>query len=249
MPAPVVQSLDTILANLDPAYSGQEDVVKQQQGGLDAKYGAQVAGLDAAKTNSFHDINANANSKGLAFSGMPSEEQARYIGEKYLPAVAGLKTQQNTENMSLSSTLASLEGDKRLRALDTQGSQQKSLTDYLNQQEAQQQQESFDRWKIANDQAFTSTQNALNRNFTASQNTKNVVSPATAATGIITAALGSDGYVSPSTFNTARKLYVQAGGSAADFAKQYWNYTGVGGTAAQPGKGKNSANWKAYYYG
>lgn len=154
MPAPVVQSLDDILASLNPAYSGQEDVIGQQQAALPAKYEGQIAGVEAAKTNAFRDINRGANSKGLAFSGIPIEEQARYTGEKYAPALAGLKTQQNTESMSLSAALAALEGDKRLRALDTRGKQQSALDEYLHQEELRRQQEEFDRWKMQSDQEF-----------------------------------------------------------------------------------------------
>lgn len=154
MPAPVVQGLDQILASLAPAYSGQSDVINQQKAALPGKFQAQTEALGAEKTNTFRDINTGANAKGLAFSGIPIEEQARYLGTKYLPGLTNLKTQQNTEDLTLSGQLASLEGEKRLRALDTQNQQTKALSDWQNAEELRSEQQAFDKWKMANDQAF-----------------------------------------------------------------------------------------------
>lgn len=141
------------MAQLDPAYSGSRNLYQQQIAALPGQAQSQVAALDAAKTNSFRDINTGANSKGLAFSGIPIAEQSRYLGEKYLPAVAGVQQSQNQQQMTLQQALAQLEQDRYKTALGTQQGQQKSLQDYLSQQE---------------DYNFRAQQGALDRSAAAS---------------------------------------------------------------------------------
>lgn len=89
---------------------------------------------------------------------------------------------------------------------------------------------------------------AQNAQKISASNASNTVNPDEAAMGFISSGLGGDGYVSPSTFELARKAYVQAGGSAGQFAKDYWKFTGVDSSKGK-GTGKNAGNWKAYYYG
>lgn len=138
--APQVQSLDSILAGLNPAYAPSEALYNQQIAAIPGQQQAAQAGLDQTKTNSFHDINTSANSKGLAFSGIPSSEQATYLGGTYLPAVAKLKSDSQNQQMTLQQALASLESDKYKTGLSTQQDQQKVLDSYNQQQ----QQNAFD---------------------------------------------------------------------------------------------------------
>jgi len=229
MPAPVVQNLDDILASLSPAYSGQEQVIGQQQAALPGKYDAERQALGAEKTNTFRDINTGANSKGLAFSGIPEAEQARYLGEKYLPGLTNLTTQQNTEGLTLSGQLASLESDKRLRALDTQNTQQKALSDWQNAQELQQEQEAFDKWKTANDQAFQLKLEGMKESYGASQAAASPLTQTQTAAAIrseLERVKGSDGHVAPSDLATAYNDWVGSGYDPNSFWKNfqgYWN--------------------------
>jgi hypothetical protein len=247
MQPPVVQSLDDILATLQPGYAGQEAVYNSQIAALPGQEAGAIQGLDVAKGNAFTDINRGANAKGLAFSGIPIEEQGRYIGEKYLPAVANLKNETQNKTFTLQQALAGLGTEKRNMALSTQQSQKKSLDDYNAQELAYQRQVDMankqyeqDMAKLREEQSFTAGQNALGRSASAAGNAQN---PSAAATQLIMSKIGRDGFVSPSTFEAARKMYVAAGGSASQFAKDFWSFTGTG-------KGqKNQANWKSYYYG
>lgn len=147
--APQVQSLDQILSALNPAYAPQEGLYNQQIAAIPGQQQAAQAGLDQTKTNSFHDINTSANSKGLAFSGIPSSEQATYLGGTYLPAVAKLKSDSANQQLTLQQALASLESDKYKTGLSTQQDQQKTLDSY----NAQQQQNAFDAQQKALDRA------------------------------------------------------------------------------------------------
>lgn len=128
---PQVQDLAAIIAELDPAYAPQRQLFQQQQGLLPGQQAAAIGGLDAAKGNAFRDINTNANSRGMAFGGIPIAEQTRYVGEKYLPARAGVESDFQKQGFQLSQALAQLSGDQRIKALDRRSEQQKILDSYL----------------------------------------------------------------------------------------------------------------------
>lgn len=133
--APVVQNLQDIIASLNPAYAQSANLFQTQIQAIPGQTAAAQAALDATKTRSFSDINTNANSKGIAFSGIPSSEQARYLGEKYLPAVANLKTSANNQKLTLQQALASLYQDQYKTALGIQQTQQGQLYDWNKLQE------------------------------------------------------------------------------------------------------------------
>lgn len=128
---PQVQDLTQILAELDPAYAPQRGLFQQQQALLPGQMATAKQGLEVGKQNSFRDINTNANSKGMAFSGIPAAEQARYLGEKFLPAVAGVESDYAKQGFSLSQALAGLAGEQRLKGMDIRGGQQKTLDAYM----------------------------------------------------------------------------------------------------------------------
>lgn len=128
---PQVQSLDEILAQLDPAYAPSRGLYQQQQALLPGQLATAKQGLEVGKQNAFRDVNTNANSKGLAFSGIPAAEQSRYLGEKFLPAVAGVEGDYAKQNFTLSQALAGLESEKRLKGIDMRSGQQKTLDAYM----------------------------------------------------------------------------------------------------------------------
>ena len=113
-----------------------------------------MSGLEVGKQNAFRDVNTNANSKGLAFSGIPAAEQTRYLGEKFLPAKANLEGEFQNKNFTLSQALAQLSSEQRLRGLDTRGGQQKTLDAYM---------------EAERDRQFKAQQAALDRNAAAAK--------------------------------------------------------------------------------
>lgn len=81
-------SLQDIIASRRSIYDPQRQLVQQQIGALPGQQQAELAGLDQAKDNAFGDINKQANSNGMFFSGFRPSEQAKYVGATYLPARA-----------------------------------------------------------------------------------------------------------------------------------------------------------------
>lgn len=85
--APTVQSLSDVYNELNSAYAGGRDVINEQISGLGEKYGAQRTALEAEKVQGFDTINEQATGRGMAFSGIPLDEQAKYLSTKYLPGM------------------------------------------------------------------------------------------------------------------------------------------------------------------
>lgn len=80
---------------------------------MPAYYQAQTDSLGVAKDNAFRDITGAASARGIVYSGMPIQEQTRYTGEKYLPALAQLQQQKNEKTYGFQSQLTDIYG-KRL---------------------------------------------------------------------------------------------------------------------------------------
>jgi hypothetical protein len=109
----VARTIEQITAELNSVYQPQVDQVNQQLAALPAYYQAQTEGLNVAKDNAFRDITGQASARGMVYSGMPIQEQARYTGEKYLPALAQLQQQKNEKTYGFQSQLTDIYG-KRL---------------------------------------------------------------------------------------------------------------------------------------
>lgn len=69
---------------------------------------AEDKGLQAQKEDSFNQITQGANRRGLLFSGIPLQEQAEYVGQSYLPAVANLKAKYAQQRFNLQDALAKI---------------------------------------------------------------------------------------------------------------------------------------------
>jgi len=244
--APTVQTLDQIMAELQPGYTAQRGVIAKGIQNTNETYKASELALDAAKTQGFNQINEQATGKGTTFGGIPITEQADYLSTKYLPGKQQAKAQQQSDILTLEGQNAALDTEIRNRAAGTRDQQVSSLNQWNLQKQAQE--AAAEAARLERD--FTASENAKSR---AAENARaaasraasapKAVSPQQAALSVISQGLGGDGYVSPSTFQIARDLYRQAGGDAGQFATEFWKYTGAG-------KGqKNEGSWKSYYYG
>lgn len=242
MAAPVVQSLEQILAEIDPSYAPTETLYNQQIAGIPQKYQAQRQGMEVAKTNAFRDINRGANARGMAFSGMPMEEQTRYVGEKYLPGLTALEQQGNSETLELQKALAGLQGEKRNRALDTRNSQQTAYTQWEQAEQARQAEEA--RWwaNFNEEKRQFEAQMAFNRSQSAARSASSAqADPRSAAISAMDAWFKQNG--GQGNKNITRK-------QQDAFVESWLNANGIKGTAnrqiiwdAINAQYKRAANW------
>lgn len=114
----------SVYDSLGTQYQPQVDLVNSQIAQLAPQQEAEQASLDQAKVNAFKDITNSANSKGVLFSGVPIDQQSTYVGTKYLPAVANLKTSFNNTKNTLLGQINTLSANRQKQAQDSVSSYQ-----------------------------------------------------------------------------------------------------------------------------
>lgn len=119
-------------ANLASVYDPQRALIQQQISALPQQYEGQKSALEQAKINAFRNIGEAAQARGTFFSGFRPQEMARYTGEKYLPALANLGTQQQQATFNLQKALADVELAQRQAATT-------NLQNILNREQQQRQ--------------------------------------------------------------------------------------------------------------
>lgn len=212
-PAAAVPSYDQAYGSLGSVYDPQVAQVNTEIGQLPGQQQVQQSALDQAKVNAFRDITTAANNKGMLFSGFTPDQQAQYVGTKYLPAVANLQTSfQNNKN-----TL--LEKINQINA--TRASQAQGIVSSAN--------------TAANDNYYKNAQLQLgyarlnssnaraNAGKTPTQGQVMQQDMATTAQNLQSKA-GKDGHVSQTTWNKAMGEWTAAGYSPADFTKNYMQF-------------------------
>jgi len=217
--APAVQSLDEIMASLQPGYAAQQAIIGQQSANTDATYKAQSLALDAAKTQGFNQINTQATGKGNTFSGIPSDEQANYLSTTYLPGVQQAQAKQNSDKLTLAGQAAELNTDQRKTALGVQQNQQSAKNAYDLQQEqlaAQAREGAANRAAQASaaSQAASAAAQSQAALKTLTNNTYN----------LLNSKKGADQHVSPSTWASARAQWVANGGDIDSFNATFSNF-------------------------
>lgn len=141
-------TLDQILTSLNGVYQPQIQSVQTQQAALPAQFQAQSAGVDAQKNDAFNSILSSARQRGtgVAFGGIPLQEQAQYTASTYAPALAKLQSDQLAQQQSLTDALNKINEDKMNTA---NGMYQFGVTQDLEQQKLAEQQREFDAQQAA----------------------------------------------------------------------------------------------------
>jgi len=104
----MAQTLDQVLAELSKVYDPQANAINQQIGELPSYYQGQRQGLETAKTNAFTNINNDAARRGIGYGGMPIHEQTKYLGERFLPGMQDLATDERQQRFKLTGALNDL---------------------------------------------------------------------------------------------------------------------------------------------
>jgi len=221
--APTVQTLDQIMASLQPGYQAQQAIIGQQSANTDATYKAQSLALDAAKTQGFNQINDQATGKGNTFSGLPTNEQANYLSTTYLPGVQQAQAKQNSDKLTLAGQAAALNTDMRTKALDTQNNQTQAVNQWnLSQAQIDAQ---------AREGAANRASQAAATSSAAAEQAKNaeLLKSLTNNTGtFLESKKGSDNHVAPATWQKARQAWVASGGSVDTFNSTFSGYVNSG---------------------
>lgn len=130
------QTYEQIYGNLNQFYNPQRQAIQAQQAQIPGMYQVQTTALEQAKANAFRDIASTARGRGVAFGGYTPSEQARFTGEKFLPALAAIKNEQLTRQNALADALLALNAKQGSEAQSNYTSQQNALADAQAKREA-----------------------------------------------------------------------------------------------------------------
>lgn len=146
----MARTLDQIMQSLAPSYDQQTGLVKQQLDAIPGQEQATLAGLDQAKTNAFDQVRSDANARGVLYSGAPINEQQKYLGSTYLPALANVKAASQQDRYKLQSSLADIAQRRNAQAQDIHGGEVRTDQDNAYRQ----QQFQYEQQKQAQDMAL-----------------------------------------------------------------------------------------------
>jgi len=225
MNPPQVRTLDQLVADSNPVFDPQRTALNTQIAGAGNRQVAAEAGLGAAQTTAFGDITQNAVRRGALFSGFTPDQQARYTAEKFLPALANLRAENEQTVQGLQTGIMQLDADQRSKALETREGDLTKLYDYEKVQsdrkfQTEQANIAYQREmeKLKQQQAFEAKQSASNT-------AANQPSAAQNMAAALTAKAGTDGYVHQGTYGALKQQWVSGGyGNAAQFDQLYAGY-------------------------
>ena len=221
--APTVQTLDQIMAELQPGYTAQRGVIQKGIQNTNETYKSSELALDAAKTQGFNQINDQATGKGVgrAFSGLPIVEQADYLSTKYLPGLQQAKAQQQKDILTLEGQNAALDTDIRNKAFSSRETQVGAQNQWNLQQEAQSAaaeaariERDFRASEAQKERAHQAAQAAANRAAQAAAQPKGMSGSELNgwASNYTKGKRGSDGKISPSAYYAGfSDFYTQTG--------------------------------------
>lgn len=203
-----VPTYDQAYGSLSSVYDPQVQLVQQEQAQLPGQQQTVLSSLDQAKVNAFRDITNSANAKGMLFSGFTPNQEATYIGTKYLPAVANAKTSFQNQANTLQDKINQINAQ---RASQAQGIVSSATT-------------------AAQNAAYKNAQLAISAQKASTNSKASTVAANQSAAQAINDALkksnqiGRDGYLSPYTYNDALSAWVQDGLSKSDFTSIFGHY-------------------------
>jgi hypothetical protein len=126
-----------IYDELGSVYNPQVDLVRQRQNAIPGQMAAEEQGLQAKQTQAYGDIVDGARRRGLGFSGIPLQEQAKYSATEYMPALARLHQSGQEQATSLEEAIL---GIQEKRSQQAQGNYQYETTLAENRRQFDEQQ-------------------------------------------------------------------------------------------------------------
>lgn len=204
-PSVAVPTYQQAYDSLGSTYDPQTTLVNNEISALPGQQQSQLSALDQAKVNAFSDINTDANTKGVLFSGFSPTEQASYVGTKYLPAVANLQTSFTNQQNTLQGQLNTLNAQRISDANSAVSSAQKA----------------------ASTAAYKNAELAISASKTGSSAAPKALTSAQIIAGInqgLSSVKGKDGYVSPQDYASAYSDWLQSGHSGSSFDNTFGQY-------------------------
>lgn len=106
-------TLDQIVKSLGSVYDPLEQQARARQAAIPGQIAEEEKGLGAKQESAFGEILGGARRRGLGFSGIPLQEQAKYTATEYMPALARLRQSGREQAMSLEDAILGLNRERR----------------------------------------------------------------------------------------------------------------------------------------
>lgn len=115
------RTLDQVIASLGSIYDPAAQNIQQQRSLIPQQLQTDESALQGQQTQAFDSIlqGARRRGTGVAFGGIPLGEQAKYNSTTFMPALANLRGQYATKDLSLQDALLSLNRDRATQAQST----------------------------------------------------------------------------------------------------------------------------------
>lgn len=225
---------------LEKIFAPQIDLVRRQYEATLPQFQAQEASLEQAKVNAFRDIGDIANRRGVFFGGFQPNEQARYVGEKFLPEMAKVQQGRQQANLSMLEAITGFNTQKATARLDFRETLRKEAVqralakkDFQRQMKLQKQSQKFQSRESAKDRALsmaTASMGGGGGSLSQWENTAQEISYVSEAMEKhrgrkSKGAKGKHvGVVSPKVWNKLKSQWTKRGGKASVFEKEFAGY-------------------------
>ena len=156
---PKVQSFEEIMAELNPLYDPSRQAINNQITNVQQQQLPGVNAINNQKNLEFENIAQTAQNRGVFFGGFQPNEQAKYVGSTFLPAMAQLQSGINTQTNNLTGQLAELDAGVRTAAQTRQGQQATAMAAWEQQQQAL----ALEQQKLAQQMAIAQMQDRTSR--------------------------------------------------------------------------------------
>lgn len=164
------RTLDQILTELGSVYDPQVQSIQTRMNDIPNQVKQEEQGLQARQQTAFGDIlnGARRRGTGVAFGGIPLQEQARYTADTYLPALANLRTASKQQALSLQDAINQIN--------ERRSTQAQSI--FEGERNFAEQQRQFDA-QLAEQRAARAASNALSPSFGGGSSSPAIAKPNT----------------------------------------------------------------------
>lgn len=205
--------MDEYSKKIDSIYAPQEQFINQQIQQLPSMYEPEKMAIEQAKTNAFRDISKEAFKRGRFFGGFQPAEQARYLGEKYLPGLQQLTLAQQQAKQGLLGKL-----------IDLQTGRSKDKLTYAEQLRQEGVAATRDEQQFQRSLALQRASSRGGGGGGGSSGSEDLRRTINDIGSFLQSRVGKDGKVSPTTFQQGRQAWVAAGGDPGVYANTFFGY-------------------------
>lgn len=233
---PQVRDLQSLIAEQNQALDPQYKLIEGDIAANATAGAAQEAGLAAKKNTAFKQIGQASQDKNMFFSGFSPDEEATYTAGTYLPALAQLQA-------TIAQTRSNLLGKKAelgKSAFDTAFNTREGDVAAKRTWDAAETQRRWEESQAAQERAFKSAESEKDRQAAAAQAARasasgNATSAAQALdadrkalAGELFQVTGSDGFVSPGSYQKAKNAWTGSGYDAKTFDTYFASFRNPG---------------------